>query len=71
MYTIDNAGNLLGFDEATGAEVLRRPASLDLGSPTVSLDSAGISVAGNTLYVPVTDAANNEGCVIAYRLPAT
>jgi outer membrane protein assembly factor BamB len=64
VFTLDNAGNLLAFDGATGLPLLRRPMTADVPDPSqapVALSSSGIAVASGTLYV----AAGNA--VIAYR----
>jgi outer membrane protein assembly factor BamB len=64
VFTIDNAGNLLAWDAATGVPLLRRPMAADVpdpAAPPAALSSAGVAVASGTVYV----AAGNA--VIAYR----
>ena len=65
-YTIASSGELLAFDAATGAPLLRRPIGADLppgAQPPVALSSSGIAVVGDTLLV----AAGNA--VVAYAAP--
>lgn len=64
VFTVDNLGNLLAFDAATGAPLLRRNLAADLApgsQPPVALSSSGVAVASGTVYV----AAGNA--VVAYR----
>ena len=64
VFTIDNLGNLLAWDSATGVPLLRRPLTADVPDPSmppVALSSSGLAVASGTVYV----AAGNA--VIAYR----
>lgn len=63
VYSMDVYGNLLAFDAETGLPLLRRPVTLDTGQiATDGVNSSGIAVARNTVYVAVAD------YVIAYRL---
>lgn len=64
VFTIDNLGNLLAWDAATGVPLLRRPMAADVpdpSAPPVALSSSGLAVASGTVYV----AAGNA--VVAYR----
>ena len=64
VFTIDNLGNLLAWDAATGVPLLRRPMTADVPDPSmppVALSSSGVAVASGTVYV----AAGNA--VVAYR----
>lgn len=64
VFTIDNYGNLLAFDSATGLPLLKRPVIADLPpgtEPPVALSSSGVAVASGTVFV----AAGNA--VVAYR----
>lgn len=65
-YTLDGNGFLDAFDAKTGTSLLHRPMSLDTGAAMAQLTSAGVAIAGHTVFV--ADAAtSNEGYVIAYR----
>lgn len=61
VFTIDNYGNLLAFDEATGAPLAKRPVQLDAGGGTApALSSAGVAIARGRVFA----AAGNT--VVAY-----
>ncbi|MGH7819628.1 MAG: PQQ-binding-like beta-propeller repeat protein, partial [Candidatus Binatia bacterium] len=65
VYTVNNAGNLIAVDAATGVPLLNRPVSVDAdGEPCVA-QGGGVAVARNTVYVQ----CDLSGWVIAYRLP--
>jgi polyvinyl alcohol dehydrogenase (cytochrome) len=64
-YTFDGDGFLDAFDAATGAVLLHRPMSPDTGSPMVNLVSAGVAVAGHTVFAAASDPS--DGYLIAYR----
>lgn len=64
-YTVDQAGVFWAFDASTGAALVTRQLSAEVGEPvTGGLTAAGVAIARNTVYVPAT------GNLIAYRLPA-
>ena len=66
-FTVDNAGNLLAWDSATGVPLLRRPVQGDLPPDGVAvaagLSSSGIAIAHGLVMV----ATGNS--VVAYRTP--
>ncbi|MFY9587425.1 MAG: PQQ-binding-like beta-propeller repeat protein, partial [Actinomycetota bacterium] len=63
VYVMDNLGNLLAADAATGVPLVKRPLSLDVGaSASDAGGSAGVSIARNTVY-----AASSE-FVVAYKI---
>lgn len=45
VFTVDNAGNLLAWDEASGLPLLRRPGQADDGELAVGLSSSGVAIA--------------------------
>jgi outer membrane protein assembly factor BamB len=62
VYTVTNAGVLLGLDSGTGVPVLARPISNDVdGEQCVTL-ATGVAVARNTVYTQC-----EGGWVVAYR----
>jgi outer membrane protein assembly factor BamB len=62
-FTVDNAGNLLGWDVATGAPLVKRLVQADAGAAGVAaaLSSSGVAIASGLVIV----AADNV--VVAYR----
>jgi polyvinyl alcohol dehydrogenase (cytochrome) len=62
VWTVDSAGFLNGFEQQTGAQLVKRPMQLDTGrSMFAATSSSGIAVAHDALYVAATRH------VIAYR----
>jgi len=60
VFTVDNAGNLLAWDEASGVPLLRRPVAVDAGDSAVGVSSSGVAIASGMVIV----AAGND--VVAY-----
>ena len=60
VFTVDNVGNLLAWDETSGAPLLRRPLQADADEPAVGLSSSGVAIASGMVIV----AAGND--VVAY-----
>jgi outer membrane protein assembly factor BamB len=60
VFTVDNAGNLLAWDEASGVPLLRRPLQADADEPAVGASSSGVAIASGMVVV----AAGND--VVAY-----
>ena len=60
VFTVDNAGNLLAWDEASGLPLLRRPIQADADEPAVGVSSSGIAIASGMVIVAVGNA------VVAY-----
>jgi outer membrane protein assembly factor BamB len=61
VFTVDNYGNLVAFDEATGLPIAKRPIALDTsGTAGPALTSAGVAIARGRIYA----AAGNT--VVAY-----
>ncbi|MDX6217671.1 MAG: hypothetical protein QOG99_3255 [Frankiales bacterium] len=83
VFTVDNAGALAAWDAASGVPLLRRPLSLDTMNGDVAATSAGIAIAGHTIFVsasagPAGGASalgiappdgTATGVIVAYRLP--
>lgn len=65
VYLLDLAGNLRGYDEATGIPVLFRPMAVDAASPMASISASGVSIARNTVYAAAN--ATTGGFVAGYR----
>jgi outer membrane protein assembly factor BamB len=65
-YTLNGNGFLDAFDAASGSQLLHRPLAQDTGAPVAQLTSAGVAIAGHTVFVAATG-TGNEGYVIAYR----
>lgn len=56
VFTVDNAGQLLAFDEATGLPLLRRPLSADApGGVAAGLTSAGVAIASGMVIAASGD----------------
>ena len=72
VWTVDSQANLDGFDAATGQVLVKRPLSVDAGTPIVNNTSSGVAVAEHELFVAAGGAgyASSTGYVIAYRAPA-
>ena len=51
VFTVDNLGNLLAWDEATGLPLLKRPVQADTGGTTVGVSSSGIAIASGMVIV--------------------
>ena len=63
VYSVDGGGFLNVFDQATGAQLLKRNVGLDVGRSLASAStSSGIAIARNIVYVAAADA------LVAYRL---
>ena len=63
VYLVDGIGNLNMVDAATGAPLMRRPISLDVGAPSVDTASQGVSIARNRVFVA------NGNYIVSYGLP--
>jgi hypothetical protein len=63
VFVVDSLGNFNMVDAETGLPLMRRPLSVDVGSPTAELASQGVSIARNNVFV-----ANGQ-FIIAYGLP--
>jgi hypothetical protein len=59
-FTVDNAGDLLAWDVATGVPLLRRPMAADTDGNPAGLSSSGVAIAGGLVIA----AAGNA--VVAY-----
>jgi outer membrane protein assembly factor BamB len=59
-FTVDNAGNLLAWDEASGVPLLRRPLQADSDEVAVGVSSSGVAIASGMVIA----AAGND--VVAY-----
>jgi outer membrane protein assembly factor BamB len=59
-FTVDNVGNLLAWDEASGVPLLRRPVQVDAAESPVGVSSSGVAIASGMVIV----AAGND--VVAY-----
>ncbi|TMK25191.1 MAG: hypothetical protein E6G62_05940 [Actinobacteria bacterium] len=70
VWTVDGASNLDGFDAATGQPLVRRPLSLDAGTPVTNLTSAGVAIAEHQLFVTAGGVSyvSAPGYVIAYSV---
>lgn len=64
VYVSDLYGNLNALDAETGVPLLKRSIAADLGQSVAGVQSGGIAIARNTLYVPVA------GFIVAYRSEA-
>lgn len=62
VYTVTNAGVLLGMSAATGAPVLEHPISPDVNDEVCFTLGTGVAVARNTVYTQC-----EPGWVVAYR----
>ena len=60
VFTVDNVGNLLAWEEGSGVPLLRRPVQADADEPAVGLSSSGVAIASGMVIV----AAGND--VVAY-----
>jgi outer membrane protein assembly factor BamB len=60
VFTVDNVGNLLAWDETSGVPLLKRPLQSDADEPAVGLSSGGVAIASGMVIV----AAGND--VVAY-----
>lgn len=60
-------GMLLGYDASDGAYLLARQMAVDIGQPASSVQAGGVSIARNTIYVPVNGVSG--GFVVAYQTP--
>lgn len=60
VFTVDNIGNLLAWDEASGVPLLRRPLQADADESAVGLASSGVAIASGMVIA----AAGND--VVAY-----
>jgi outer membrane protein assembly factor BamB len=60
VFTVDNVGNLLAWDEASGLPLLRRPVQVDAGESALGVSSSGVAIASGMVIV----AAGND--VVAY-----
>jgi outer membrane protein assembly factor BamB len=60
VFTVDNVGNLLAWDEASGVPLLRRPVQADAAESPVGVSSSGVAIASGMVIV----AAGND--VVAY-----
>jgi outer membrane protein assembly factor BamB len=60
VFTVDNVGNLLAWDEASGLPLLRRPVQADADESAVGVSSSGVAIASGMVIV----AAGND--VVAY-----
>lgn len=68
-YTLENTGELIGLDQATGTEVLRmRPTSAT--DSCESSAGSGVIVAGGMLYATCDSAASGGGAIFAIGLPS-
>lgn len=65
VWSTDSPGFLNGYDQSTGAQLVKRPMRRDTGASMVqAASSSGIAIARNTLYTAAST------FVIAYRPPA-
>ncbi len=55
VFTVDNLGNLLAWDEATGLPLLKRPVQADAGGTAAAVGSSGIAVASGMVVVATGD----------------
>jgi outer membrane protein assembly factor BamB len=62
------AAMLMALDAETGETLLQRPMSMDVEDAAYGTIAAGVTIARNTVIIP-TNALNNPGYLIAYRLP--
>ncbi|HEU5454657.1 MAG TPA: PQQ-binding-like beta-propeller repeat protein [Nocardioides sp.] len=60
VFTVDNVGNLLAWNEASGLPLLRRPLQTDAGESAVGVSSSGVAIASGMVIA----AAGND--VVAY-----
>ena len=60
VFTVDNVGNLLAWDEASGVPLLKRPLQADADEPAAGLSSSGVAIASGMVIA----AAGND--VVAY-----
>jgi hypothetical protein len=60
VFTVDNVGNLLAWDEESGLPLLRRPLQADAGDSAVGVSSSGVAIASGMVIA----AAGND--VVAY-----
>jgi outer membrane protein assembly factor BamB len=63
VYLVDQLGTLLAWDADDGTLLLVRPTILDGVDHTLGVNSAGVTIARNTVYVPTGP------MLVAYRLP--
>ena len=61
VFTVDNAGNLLAWDEASGLPLVRRPLQADAGGLAVGVGSGGVAIASGMVI------AAAGGDVVAYK----
>ncbi len=67
-YTVDNAGNLLGYDSETGVPLLVRNMGADVGDVCTTL-SGGVSIARNMVIATCDIGVDGGGWIVAYGLP--
>jgi outer membrane protein assembly factor BamB len=60
-FTVDNLGNLLAWEEASGLPLLRRPVQSDASGTAAGLSSSGIAIASGMVIVATGD------YVVAYK----
>ena len=60
VFTVDNVGDLLAWDEASGVPLLRRPVQADADEPAAGVSSSGVAIASGKVVV----ATGND--VVAY-----
>lgn len=51
VFTVDNLGNLLAWDESTGLSLLKRPVQADAEGTTAGVSSSGIAIASGMVIV--------------------
>jgi outer membrane protein assembly factor BamB len=51
VFTVDNLGTLLAWEEATGLPLLKRPVQADTDATTVGVSSSGIAIASGMVVV--------------------
>lgn len=73
IYTITMEGFVDAYDEGSGALLLRREIALDVQQPAITVSSAGVSIARNTVFVAASGGIDPQstGFLVAYRLPAS
>lgn len=67
VYTLTATGSLVAMDADTGATLLHRPLSADLGGQC-STEGGGVAVARNTVYAQC-DSGPDGGSIVALTIP--
>jgi outer membrane protein assembly factor BamB len=55
VFTVDNLGNLLAWDQKTGAPLLRRPIQTGANGTAAAVSSSGVAIAAGKVIVAAGD----------------